>query len=178
MIVSRFISVIDRDILTGAMSRNAFLKCITETIGISQEKGSSFVLLYIDIDNMKHFNNHNGHYLGDEMLKRFVTLVTPFLINPNLLFRFGGDEFTIILPNSSCEEALHLSQKICNMAREKLAPSQDPHCGDRYCMGPAKISVSIGISLFEQNMNVESLLRSVEQKMWDAKLAGRDCARI
>ena len=154
--------MIDRDILTGAMSRGAFFKCITETINISHEKGASFVLLYIDIDNMKHFNNHNGHYLGDEMLRRFVMLVKPLLINPDSLFRFGGDVFVIILPNSSCEEALHLSQKICTIAREKLAPSQDPHCGDKHCMGPAKISVSIGISLFEQNMTVESLLRSVE----------------
>jgi diguanylate cyclase (GGDEF)-like protein len=100
------------------------------------------------------------------------------LVNPDSLFRFGGDEFAIILPDYSCEEALHLSQKICNIAREKLAPLQHPHCGDKHCMGPAKISVSIGISLYEQNMNVESLLRSVEQKMWDAKLAGKDRACI
>ena len=147
---------------------------LADTIDKARTTGSGFALLYIDIDNMKHFNMHNGHLVGNEMLKRFVALVEPLLRDQDSLFRVGGDEFAIISPKSSREESLHLSQQICDLARDMLAPPQPTHCGDRHCMGPAKISASIGIGLFEHNMSAESLLQSVEKKMYDAKCAGRD----
>lgn len=166
--------MIDRDPLTGALNRNAFNTRLAEAIHEAGKTGSGFALLYVDIDNMKRFNNHNGHLVGDQLLKRFVELVEPMLGNQDSLFRVGGDEFAIILPKFCREESLHLSQQICDIAREKLAPPQPVHCGDKHCMGPAKISASIGIGLFEQNMSAESLSEMVEKKMYDAKCAGRD----
>jgi diguanylate cyclase (GGDEF)-like protein len=169
--------MIDRDALTGAVSRSTFTACLEEMVDSAQSQGSSFVLLYIDIDNMHRFNDHNGHSLGDEMLKHFVVLIEPLLPNSDSLFRIGGDEFAIILPNYSCKEALHLSEKICDISREQLAPPQLPNYGE-YCTGPVKISVSIGITLFEQNMSFECLIRSVEEKVNNAKIAGRNRAWI
>lgn len=167
--------MIDRDPLTGVLNRTAFNVRLADTINEARATGSGFALLYVDIDNMKHFNAHNGHLVGDQMLKRFVALVEPLLGKQDFLFRVGGDEFAIILPKFGCEESLHLSQQICGVVREKLTPLQPTHCGDRHCMGPAKISVSIGVALFEQNTSSENLLEIAEEKMYEAKCAGRDC---
>ena len=166
--------MIDRDNITVVKNRDEFKRRLADTIGDARMKGSGLALLYIDIDNMKHFNMHNGHLVGDEMLERFVALVEPMLGNRHSLFRTSGDEFAIIFSNSSREEALQLSQQICDISREKLAPPQPTHCGDRQCLGPAKISVSVGVGLFEQNMNAESFLQSIENKMYHAKSAGKD----
>ena len=168
--------MIDRDPLTDVLNRDAFKMRLVNTIDDVRTKGSNVALLYVDIDNMKHFNMHNGYLLGDELLKQFVALVEPLLKNTSTLFRVGGDEFVIILPNTNREEALLLAQQICDMSREVLAPPQPTHCGDRHCLGPAKISASIGVGMFEQNMNAESFMESVEKKMYDAKRAGRDRA--
>lgn len=73
--------MIDHDALTGAFSRNAFNTRLAETINEADNHGSGFALLYVDIDNMKHFNAHNGHLAGDQMLKSFVKLIQPVLEN-------------------------------------------------------------------------------------------------
>jgi diguanylate cyclase (GGDEF)-like protein len=168
----------DRDSLTGALNRNAFNVRLTEAINEASKTGSGFALLYVDIDNMKRFNNHNGHLVGDQLLKRFVELVRPMLVNQDSLFRVAGDEFAIILPKSGREESLQLSQNICNVAREDIAPQQPAHCGDTHCMGPAKISATIGIGLYEKNVSAESLLETAERKTYEAKLAGKDRVSI
>jgi diguanylate cyclase (GGDEF)-like protein len=168
----------DRDHLTDAMSRESFKKRLADIRSNANTKGSNFALLWVDIDNMKHFNTHNGHLAGDELLKQFVSLVEPLLGNRHSLFRVGGDEFIVILPNFSRDAALQVSQQICDLSREKLGSSQPNHCGDPQCMGPAKISVSIGIGLFVQNMNLESFLHDVEEKRHEAKRAGKDRVTI
>jgi len=164
----------DHDPYTGVLSRNAFNKHLMAAIEKATTNNSDFSLLYIDIDNMKHFNLHNGHLVGDQLLNNFVELVEPLLQKQGLLFRVGGDEFAVLLHNVGKEESLRLSQQICDITREKVAPHQPIHCGDSHCMGPAKISASIGIARFEHNMSMESFLEKAENKMYEAKIAGRD----
>jgi len=163
-----------RDDLTGVLDKSTFNGHLVEVVTEVRATGSALALLHVDIDNMKHFNLHNGPYLGDELLKRFVTIVKPLLGNRYMLYRPWGDEFTIILPDTTREEALRLAQKICDISRDELAPPQPTNCGDPRCLGPAKISVSIGVAMFEHNMNVESFLQSAEKKMYEAKSLGRD----
>lgn len=164
------------DPLTGAMNRRAFDDRLRDAINSAQDNDSDIALLYIDIDNLKRFNNHNGHVAGDELLKRFVMLVKPLLANQRSLFRFGGEEFIILLPNFDREKAWCLSQQICDVCRVSLSPFQPNHCGCSHCLGPADMSVSIGISLFEQDMTPESLVDKSERNMWNAKDAGKDRA--
>jgi diguanylate cyclase (GGDEF)-like protein len=167
-----------RDELTNAMNRAAFISCLTEKLKDAHAKNTNLAVLCVDIDNMKHFNMHNGHTLGDEMLKRFVVIVEPLLRSSYLLFRIGGDEFAIILTNMNREEILYLAQKICDISRRELSPPQPNNCGDPRCMGPAKISVSIGIAESRDDSTLEALWRKAEEKQSEAKCAGRDCIRI
>jgi diguanylate cyclase (GGDEF)-like protein len=164
----------DRDELTGCMNRSAFFSCLAESIKDARKKGSKLALMYVDIDNMKHFNMHNGHSLGDVMLNRFALMVEPLLGDRHLLFRIGGDSFTIILVNTNLEETSRLAQNICDMSRKELSPPQPDTCGDQYCMGPARISASIGVVESDHDMNAEALFQRAEEKMYEAKCAGRD----
>lgn len=169
---------LNRDPITGALNRKTYTVRLSEAVNEASKAGFGLALLYVDIDNFKRFNNHNGHLVGDELLKRFVKLVGPLLGNKDSLFRVAGDEFAIIMPESGREESLNLSQRICDIAREKLAPPQPKHCGDEHCMGPAKISTSIGVGLYEKSLSVESLTEMAEKKMYEAKCAGRDRVAI
>jgi two-component system, cell cycle response regulator len=164
----------DRDALTGAPTRKAFMAGLESAAATAHATGSAFALLYIDIDNMKRFNLHNGHLAGDAMLKRFVEQVEPLLTNRGALSRVGGDEFAIILPDADGEQSLILAHQICDLARNDIAPPQPIHCGDPHCHGPAKISASIGMGLFDPSMTTESFLRKVEENMYQAKCEGRN----
>lgn len=160
----------DRDTLTGAMNRIALQSYLPDAIN----KNKNVTLICANIDSMKHFNMHNGHLIGDEMLKRFVTIVEPLLDNRHLLFRYAGDSFAIASINSSLEEVQKLAQQLCEVIRNDLSPHQSKHCGDQHCMGPAKISVSIGIASSNQDTSAELLIENAERKMYEAKIAGRD----
>ena len=117
---------------------------------------------------------HNGHLIGDEMLKRFVTIAKTLLDNRHMLFRYAGDSFAIASINSSLEEVQKLAQQLCEVMRNDLSPHQSKHCGDQHCMGPAKISVSIGIANSNQDTSTELLIENAERKMYEAKIAGKD----
>jgi diguanylate cyclase len=164
----------DRDKLTGALSRNAFLSQLTESIDIVISNHTTLTLLCANVDNMKRFNMHNGYLLGDEMLKKFVARISPLLGEQQSIFRYGGDSFAIISMNSSCQDVSLLAKEICDDVRQNLSPPQPDNCGHKHCKGPVKVTVSIGVAEIEDNMILESILERADQLMYEAKSAGRD----
>ena len=159
-----------RDELTGALNRTALFSYLSDRV----KDNANLSLICANIDNMKHFNMHNGHRAGDDLLKRFVTIVKPLLGDNHALFRYGGDSFAIVLLNISQKEVLSLAQEICDISRQKLSPPQLVDCGDPHCMGHAKISVSIGVAESSPGMTSESIVQCAEKYLLKAKLAGRD----
>lgn len=164
-------NMIDRDPLTGAMSRVSFKQFLAGSVSNCNIRvhDPGWVLLYADVDNMQRFNLHNGHSVGDVLLKDFVSLVESLLGNTHSIFRVGGDKFAIILPSVGRDAAVQLSHQICDLFRERVVPPQPAHCGDPRCMGPAQVSVSIGIELSVQNMHTENLIDDLDQKMYEAR---------
>ena len=165
-------NTIDRDPLTGAMSRASFKQFLADSAsdGNTPTHDPGWILLYADVDSMKRFNLHNGHSVGDVLLKDFVSLVESLLgIRTHSIFRVGGDKFAIILPGFGRDAAIQLSQQICDLFRERVVPPQPVHCGDPRCMGPAQVSVSIGIELSVQNMHTGNVIDKLDQKMYEAR---------
>jgi len=156
------------------MPPDDFKKYLNKEITNAIIKKTKLFLLYIDIDNMKYFNAHNGYLAGDKLIERFAILIKP-LLKHNLFFRVRGEEFAIILPAMGHQEVLHLAKKICYLSRCQLAGEQPLHCGDKHCMGVAKISVSIGMESLKGNMDINKMRKNAEKKMYNAKRKGKDC---
>ncbi|APW38857.1 hypothetical protein RD110_17940 [Rhodoferax koreense] len=162
------------DSLTQVLLPNPGRELLRHMHHAAQVSDSTLAILYIDIDNFKRFNGHNGHLLGDEVLKELATLLKSQLDPKQIVFRIAGDEFVVILPEITTEDAKYLAQTICDIARRKLTPPQPTHCGDKPCQGPIKLTVSIGIATMRPDERSHlQLLQEAEDKMYEAKEAGR-----
>lgn len=141
-----------------------FQACLVNAINDARITGAPLALVYIDIDHMKHFNLHNGYQVGDVLLHRLVTLVTSLQENHLALFRSGGDKFALILSPRGYAEAGELTTQMLVRAHATLAPPQPIHCGDTYCLGPAKIGLAIGVSLFDGVMDASGFCTALSRK--------------
>jgi diguanylate cyclase (GGDEF)-like protein len=168
----------DQDELTGALNRNTFQKHLSQSIANALHSQAKLFLVCANIDNMKHFNAHNGHIKGNEILKRFVARVAPMLGKHQKLFRYAGDSFAIIGFDANAQEVAVLAQQICDDARANLSPPQPEICEYKDCLGPARISVSIGIVELEKGMTTGDFLQRAENQIFEAKSAGGDCIYI
>ena len=166
------------DELTGIGTKALFDMSLCECLQ-SPSASSSLSLLCVNIDNMKRFNMHNGPEKGDELIKLISKLVEKTIPSTAKLFRTGGDQFMVILEPCDQTEAVNVSNEIVSsVAREPLV-HQEEHCGDQHCMGPADISVSIGVASTTSATGVDAkdLSKIATEKMLEAKLAGRDCTK-
>ncbi|MES2355245.1 MAG: GGDEF domain-containing protein [Pseudomonadota bacterium] len=168
-------SAIGMDPLTNVMSRENGFAHLSQHIDNAKINNTKVAVLYIDLDNFKPFNVHNGYMKGDLILKNYSSLITPIFQPRYEVFRIGGDEFVIIIPNMADGEAEALAEAICDISRKQLTPPQPVHCGDPHCVGPATLSVSIGIATSLPDDDVKSLLNKAEEKLYAAKTGGRDC---
>ena len=164
----------ERDLLTGVMSRRAFFEQLQIKMDSARAEGSRLALLYLDVDHMKHFNGHNGHRAGDTVLVGLAAALQSTLTSHQLLARVGGDEFAILLPGATEVEAVECAERVREVANTALVRRQVEDCGESGCLGPAKLTVCVGVTIFEPAMTVEDLMRDVEDKIERAKCAGRN----
>ncbi len=100
------------DSLTGALNRGAFEKIYSREVEMCRRYGHPLSFLMVDIDNFKNINDTQGHAAGDTVLKNLVELLTESVRKVDSIFRYGGDEFVILLPNTSKEQAGEAKKRI------------------------------------------------------------------
>lgn len=105
------------DIVTGISNRRKFEEILLKEIQRAKRYTHDLSIILFDIDEFKEFNDNFGHKKGDEILLNFATLLKENIRNIDTVARWGGDEFLIILPNTSKENALHKAEVLC----EKIA---------------------------------------------------------
>jgi diguanylate cyclase len=121
----------------------------------------------LDIDHFKEFNDQWGHLAGDQALRTLAYLVREHLRPDDLVARFGGEEFLILLPQTSLQQA----EEIANRLRHCIATTPCNHTtGDKL---PA-ITVSMGLTILNSNDISRSLLERVDRALYLAKKAGRN----
>ncbi|MDP1785299.1 MAG: sensor domain-containing diguanylate cyclase, partial [Sulfuricurvum sp.] len=103
-----------RDPLTHLLTRRLFNKIMLNTLDISKATGREFALMMCDLDHFKLINDIYGHEVGDVVLQHFSGILEHTLRKSDYIFRFGGEEFIILLPMTSKEETLMLAQKVCD----------------------------------------------------------------
>lgn len=152
------------DHLTGALSRQSFDERLRGVIKQAHLYHYGFSLSFLDLDHFKEVNDTYGHTRGDEILIAFVQRVTAELRTTDLLFRYGGDEFVLILQGTDPARGRALIERLMEKAHT------EPVAGNP----PLYISFSAGIANFPEDGDTpESLLKAADQRVYYAKGSGR-----
>lgn len=150
------------DSLTNALTRRHFNQACRRELERSRRRHHSMALLVMDLDHFKAINDTHGHQAGDQVLVSFVAKVNALLRRPDLLGRFGGEEFIALLPETALAEAVVVAERI----REACAAADD---------GPP-YTVSIGVTTQREDGtdSVETLVARGDAAMYRAKANGRN----
>jgi len=128
--------------------------------------GHPLTLLLLDLDDFKRFNDIYGHIEGDQVLRRFGQVVKRCLRQADSAYRYGGEEFTILLPMITREGGIVSAERIrAELRREIFSPVSDKH---------VYITVSIGLGQYKPQEDIKSFVRRVDQLMYQAKKNGKD----
>lgn len=158
------------DELTGLPNRAYLNGVLSHTVRQAKRHDFTIAVLFLDIDDFKDVNDSHGHDMGDKLLQWIARRLEFQLRSEDIVVRFGGDEFVIVLPGIEDSEYASV------VARRILAAVREP-----YMIGAQKIrpSVSIGIAVFpEAGRAAEELLRDADAAMYAAKRQGRNTYRF
>lgn len=112
------------DPLTGCYNRRCFDSRIAEEMTRARRYQSNFSIIMLDIDDFKIYNDTFGHQAGDQALQELVMAIKQSIRDSDLLFRYGGDEFIIVCPNTDMQGAHTLAGRICETVRESALPAK------------------------------------------------------
>ncbi|MET1254130.1 DUF484 family protein [Aliikangiella maris] len=165
------------DILTRAKNRRYFFQALAREIARASRSMSPISCLFIDIDHFKQINDQKGHLTGDLALKAVVQSISPLLRRSDVLARFGGEEFTVLLPECRSSTALEIAERIReNIQQMEIAD----HIGHLF-----SLTASLGVSTWNpQAQHLQSaeaiqnyLINTADKAVYAAKQAGRNCIK-
>ncbi len=155
-----------RDVLTGLPNRRALDERLEEAISQSNLTGRPFSVVMMDLDGFKRVNDTYGHETGDYVLRQVAIALTQSLRSTDFLARFGGDEMTLVLPDTDLPQAVHVAGKLQNCLN--LFNIQLPNGAT------TKVGVSGGIALFPKHASTPpGLLRAADEALYTAKKHSR-----
>ncbi|MCP1440900.1 diguanylate cyclase (GGDEF)-like protein [Pseudomonas sp. GGS8] len=154
-----------RDPLTDTGNRIAMDQTLQREIEMSRRHSQPLSLLMLDIDHFKQINDTYGHSAGDEVLKAVAASIKSQLRNVDMVFRFGGEEFMILLSNTSREAAAMVGERL------RLAAQAQDYVAEGKTI---ELTVSLGCSTLLPGESAESLLRRADSALYVAKREGRN----
>lgn len=154
-----------KDELTRCWNRYIFLQSLDSEILGAQRLNTTFTLAIFDLDHFKKVNDKYGHTAGDVVLKEFAALINESIRKTDTLARWGGEEFVLLLPSTSANEATN----ICEGIRHKVRTNQ-------FSFGDL-VTTSVGLTAYESNISTKDLIRRADSALYEAKRQGRDCSR-
>ncbi|WP_223483725.1 GGDEF domain-containing protein [Pseudomonas sp. A-RE-19] len=154
-----------RDPLTDTGNRIAMDQTLQREIEMSRRHSQPLSLLMLDIDHFKHINDTYGHSAGDEVLKAVAASIKNQLRNVDMVFRFGGEEFLILLSNTSRDAAAMIGERL------RFAAQAQEYTADGKAI---ELTVSLGCSTLLPGESADSLLRRADSALYVAKREGRN----
>lgn len=155
------------DGLTELYNHRYFQEQIRMQVEQSKRYNNNFSLIIIDIDFFKKFNDTFGHQSGDAVLRQVAQTLKKNVRATDIVCRYGGEEMSIILPNTGKDEALSTAQKIC----ERVANRKFKLSGDR----ETNVTISLGVSTFPFDGNSASaIIEEADKRLYNAKHNGRN----
>jgi diguanylate cyclase (GGDEF)-like protein len=159
-----------RDSLTMLFNRREFHRYLIAEVGRSERYSHSMALLMLDIDHFKSVNDQHGHQVGDEALKAVAARISRSVRSVDHVSRYGGEEITLILPETEREGALSMADQV--RAKIEKETFQLPSGLE------IALTASIGVAVFPTDARTESeLVAAADVAVYEAKNEGRNCVR-
>jgi diguanylate cyclase len=157
----------ETDPLTRISNRKAFDDYLARSVEMFKAFGHPMSMLVVDVDHFKTVNDSNGHVTGDEVLRHVANAVVKVFLRKNdFVSRIGGDEFAVILRETSVEDAHTLAERVLGRIRALLVPTPTEET--------IAVTVSIGLAQIEIGDDEKTWLDRADRCLYSAKEAGRD----
>ena len=161
-----------RDELTGLINRRSLLEALAQQLAMARRQGQPLALLMIDIDYFKHVNDSHGHLSGDKVLKAVAQAIAGRTRAQDLPGRLGGEEFLVILPNTTAQGAVQLAE----ILRQGIETTEFQSAAGK----PVAITVSVGVC--EQGQFIaaqcDDMINAADQALYLAKQKGRNRVEV
>jgi diguanylate cyclase (GGDEF)-like protein len=153
------------DYLTGILNRRAITRMLEQARSNVTSEAESFCTILLDIDHFKDINDQFGHAVGDQALRHVVERLRHGIRDQDLLGRWGGEEFIIVTPKTSLQEAEGLTERLCR----NLADSRVTTDG-----GAVGVTGSFGVSRYIPGEALDTCLKRTDDALYAAKRQGRN----
>lgn len=150
------------DELTGAYNRRHMNAMLANAINYKNRFNTDYSVLTIDIDHFKSINDDYGHSVGDNVLQKFTELMQQTLRKVDIVFRVGGEEFNVLLPESGLQQAVLVAEKIRETIQNELK------------LYNRKITISIGVGELKSGESMDDLLKRCDKALYKSKDLGRN----
>lgn len=161
------------DDLTGCFNRRKLKEDLKEELKRAERYDNELSLLMIDIDWFKEYNDFYGHQKGDKLLVKLVKLLSHNIRFSDKLYRYGGEEFVVLLPETDERQAKEVAEKLRKKVEEKKFK------GEEKSQPNMIVSVSIGISSYPKNgSSSNEIIHAADSALYDAKESGKNIVKI
>ena len=161
----------NHDALTGLYNRRVLDERLAKDIQRANRYKHSLSLFMIDIDHFKSVNDSYGHATGDLIIKGVSRIIEGSIREIDYSSRYGGEEFVVVLPETSLTDAEELAERLCSTVEEKSFEIKDG--------SNLSVTISIGVSGFiEESKSSEHLINQADSALYEAKDFGRNCVKV
>jgi diguanylate cyclase (GGDEF)-like protein len=157
------------DGLTGLVNHKTFYEILEKELWRSRRYGGQISLIMVDVDNLKKINDTYGHRAGDKVIREIGRKIKECIRQIDTAARYGGDEFAVILPNTSLGDATIVAQRMVNTV------ASSPATWKRDLI---PLSVSVGLGQYDADTNPEDITSRSDQALYSAKKAGKNTVRV
>lgn len=160
------------DGLTGVFNRRYFDQRYAREVNRARRYGRSLSILMIDIDHFKKYNDSYGHLMGDQVLRRVAQTLEYKLRRADVVCRYGGEEFVVLLPEINIKDATHVADKLrISIQSSQLAEDEE--------LKKEPITISVGVAGYPDSGDSEEIiLRKADQALYTAKRNGRNRVEV
>lgn len=155
------LELIETDSLTDVYNRKALYEKLEAEIKYSNENKTNLTILMIDVDDFKSINDTHGHLVGDNILKKIATVIKDSIRDTDIVGRFGGEEFLVLLPNTTQEKCHTIAERIRENIEKLKLPSQN------------SVTISGGVKEYNHE-TIDSVIDKADKMMYEAKKHGKN----
>lgn len=157
------------DGLTGLVNHKTFYEILEKELGRSSRYGGQISVIMIDIDNLKKINDAYGHHTGDKVIKEISRKIRECIRQIDTAARYGGDEFAVILPNTSLTDAIVVAERMVDTVAHSPITWREKQI---------ELSISVGLGQYDADTNPDDITSRSDQALYAAKQAGKNTVRI
>jgi len=160
-----------RDVKTGLYNHGFFMTRLGEEIVHTKRNGFASSIIVMDVDKFKNFNDSYGHLAGDRVLEQLARVIKQGVRNNDIPSRFGGEEFTVLLPHADKKTVWKVAERL----RARVAEMKVP-----WDVSLPQVTISLGIYTFDQNTNVDitDIIQRADEALYISKERGRNRSTI